>query len=66
MIQKIHKFGNSLAVVIPVSENRAHRIAAGEVVEVVETQQGWQVRDKFRGRVEKLISEQPGAPFGVL
>jgi antitoxin component of MazEF toxin-antitoxin module len=44
MIQKVHKFGNSLAVVIPTAENKLHGIEPGAIVEVVETADGWQVR----------------------
>ena len=44
MIQKIPKFGNSLAVVIPAAKNGTRRIEPGSMVEVVETADGWHVR----------------------
>ncbi len=44
MVQKVHKFGNSLAVVIPSAENTKHKIEPGALVEVIETPDGWQVK----------------------
>ncbi len=44
MVQRVHKFGNSLAVVIPAAENKRHRLTPGTMVEVTETPDGWQVR----------------------
>ena len=44
VVQRVHKFGNSLAVVIPASANKRHRLSPGSMVEVTETPDGWQVR----------------------
>jgi len=44
MIGKIHKFGHSLAVVIPASSNKRHEIEPGSLVEITETPDGWQVK----------------------
>lgn len=67
MIQKIHRFGNSLAVVIPATANKAHRIEPGEMVEVVETDEGWRVTPvsvaprlspELRKLVDKIVEER--------
>ena len=43
MLQRIHKFGNSLAIVIPKAANGTYKAQAGTLVEVAETPGGWQV-----------------------
>lgn len=68
MVQKIHKFGNSLAVVIPTAENRAHKIEPGAMVEVVETEDGWRVTPvsvvprlsaELRKLADEIVDEHP-------
>lgn len=67
MIQKMHRFGNSLAVVIPAAANRVHKIEPGELVEVIETDQGWRVTPvsvaprlstELKELVDKVVDER--------
>jgi antitoxin component of MazEF toxin-antitoxin module len=44
MIQKVHKFGNSLAIVIPSSANKRRKLRPGSMVEVAEMPDGWLIR----------------------